>query len=142
MNNAVEHTQPSDRPMKQKIVFSYPDEFQHKASNGVFGGVLANGGLYLEFFLERPRLIGHEIRTIRDGQIVINQSPDVLVERNVVSGLVVSEHTARLVHQWLGEQLRRLPKSTAEEGTSPVNGEPGESRALATHESESGDPHN
>ena len=100
---------------KPSAVFSYPDPFEHRAVSGAFGGFTGSGDLFIDFFLERARPCSPETREAT-GQVVTPHQ--TMIERNVVSGVVLNLKAAKTIHAWLGQMVAAMEAQAKSEVAS------------------------
>lgn len=106
---------------KRQIQFQYifSDDYNPEYCNGAYGGVTSQGEIVVNFYLERmpiPKSLTHEIN--EDGSLsgAVDVSPENLdskVIRYITSGVVLSESSARSIHDWLGQQIQEIEQRRA-----------------------------
>ncbi|SLM18739.1 conserved hypothetical protein [uncultured spirochete] len=102
--------------MSENIRFKYvfPDDYNPVYVNGAYGGVGPRGEIIMNFYLERSPVPREEFRTVNEDGTISEQikiEPEDLsrtIVRYVSSGVIMSPETARLIHTWLGEHLKRI----------------------------------
>ncbi len=101
-------------PEKQELRFKYifPEDYNPSYVNGVFGGASIQGEIVVNFTLERhpiPNSITHELEPDLSLGKEIRRDPDdyqKLLVRYVTSGVILNIRNARLIRDWLSEQIK------------------------------------
>ena len=101
-----------ERQIKFKYVF--PENYNPIYCNGAFGGISAHGEIIANFFLERMPIPNSMTNLVNpDGSLggVVSVDPETLDEtviRQVSTGIVINEESAKAIHAWLGNQIQEL----------------------------------
>jgi hypothetical protein len=99
---------------KDYIEFKYifPDDYNPKYVNGVYGGVNVQGEIIVSFYLERNGLPLSQTHSItKEGTLgpAIERKPeDVKRVRFIQNGIVLNLENAKIIHKWLGEKIEKL----------------------------------
>lgn len=98
-----------------KFVYKFPDNYNPVYINGAYGGVTPKGEIVANFYLERHPLPYTEAVTIDESgriagpvQITEPQGHDANVLRYVSTGVVMNLESAKLLQEWLDQQIRLL----------------------------------
>jgi len=96
---------------KKEFTFKYviPDHIQDCYVNGAFGGVTPRNEISMHLFCERhpiPKNIKHKIKA--DGSLSKEELREVGgdVVRIIQSSVIMDEHTAIAVRDWLNDRLK------------------------------------
>lgn len=99
----------------QKIEFRYTKAYDHKTSivTGVYGGITNQGLIDTNYFIEKvPLPEKTEIEIDSGGKLVTPESQQrTYQERIVVFETLMDLHTAKSVHQWLGNKIKDLEEA-------------------------------
>ena len=105
-----------DNDKKIKFKYIFPTDYNPTYCNGAFGGVSTHGEIVVNFFLERmpiPNSITQQLNENGTLGAVINVDPencDNTIIRNVSTGVVLTEETAKSIYEWLNIQLEELQR--------------------------------
>ena len=119
---------------KPEITFKYIFNYAYNPTyvNGAQGGFSPRGEMVINFYLERqplPESISHEITPEGGIGRETGSEPENLANslvRYVDTGVVMSYDSAKVFHDWLGDQLRALEelhKARAAFENAPVGGQ-------------------
>lgn len=121
---------------QQQIKFKYvfPENYSPMYCNGTYGGIVSQGEIIMNFYLERmplPNSLTHEL--LDNGLLgnILETDPPELhstVIRHVCAGIVLNETTAKAIYEWLGKQICELEsrKQPLENSTSVEYGDENE----------------
>ncbi|GAB6036173.1 hypothetical protein JCM15519_07320 [Fundidesulfovibrio butyratiphilus] len=99
-----------------RFKFIYDEQYNLKYINGVWGGVTPSGEFNMNFFVDRlpvPKNTYQEVTG--EGIITDRVRQDIeekLMVRCVQTGVVFNYVTAKILHQWLGEQIGQFEERT------------------------------
>lgn len=106
-----------ERQINFKYVFD--EKYNPAYCNGAFGGISTQGEIVVNFFMERMPIPNSTTNSVNpDGSLggVISTDPENLDEtviRYVSNGIVLSENSAKAIHEWLGSQIQELENRKA-----------------------------
>jgi hypothetical protein len=119
---------------KPEITFKYifNHEFNPTYVNGAQGGFSPRGEMVINFYMERegmPESLTHEITA--DGAIgketgVVPADLSKTMVRFIETGVVMNYESARAIHAWMGESLRKfeeMQKARVAFETAPAGGQ-------------------
>lgn len=105
--------------MEQKTIkfkYIFDDDYNPVYVNGAHGGINFQGEIIANFYLERFGLPNSQTQEITpDGRVgaVTESDPKDLDQahvRYVRNGIVMNLHTAKTIHQWLGQHIENLER--------------------------------
>lgn len=109
--------------MDENIVnfkYKFSEVYNPVYINGAYGGIGPRGELEVNFYLERQPIPYTEVHPIdKDGKlgarvaIKPEDHTDTII-RFVTTGIVMNLETAKTIHQWLGNNIKKL--ESAKEG--------------------------
>ena len=116
------HAKPSEPKLPEQLNFHYikSNFFRVIHADGMHGGVSHNGSIHMALFNERPAIPQQVVHKVtKDGSLgsEIREervTRDAIV-REVAVEVLMSLRTAKSLHKWLGEHVKRLEKALKEQ---------------------------
>jgi hypothetical protein len=104
---------------KFEIKYKYDKNYNPVYVNGAYGGVLGNGEIVANFYLERHCLPKSETYTLIEGEDSpkLSFEPENLegsVLRFFQTGIVMNVSTAKLIVSWLNDKIKQSEEITIE----------------------------
>lgn len=108
---------------KIKYKYKFPDDYNPKYVNGVYGGITPKGEIWANFFLERtgiPITQTHEVKKEHiEGKEIMRVGKEIREEiepkdfdtqfiRFLQTGVIMNYQTAKAVHEWLDRHIKTL----------------------------------
>lgn len=112
-----------------KFKYVFPENYNPTYCNGAYGGISTHGEIVANFFLERmpiPNSITHAINSNGSLSGITETDPqnlDKTVIRYISTGIVISETSAKAIHEWLGNQIQELENRKAIQNTTLTESE-------------------
>lgn len=100
-------------PSTVQFHYIFPETYNPEYTNGVYGGVSAQGDLAIHFYHERSAIPYKVTHDIVDGQLGPERAREPSSEplqmvRFVTTGVVMNYDAAKRLHDWLGDKLSMM----------------------------------
>jgi hypothetical protein len=105
---------------KIKCKYIFADDYNPVCVNGAFGGVNPQGEIVINFYFERaalPNSQTYEIVSKKLKEIESEREPRDLSDsfvRVVNTGIILDYRHAKIIYEWLGENIKKLESHTNE----------------------------
>ena len=100
-------------PSQVEFFFELDKDYRIVAANGVWGGITTRGQIHLDFFVEKQAIPDSVVNQVKeDGVIgeIISIRPQKKIVRRMQVGVILSEHEAGNLAEFLKSRLEELQK--------------------------------
>jgi hypothetical protein len=102
----------ADKPSSVRFDTKFPPDYQPTYASGALGTTTPRGELVIHFFVEIPKVEPTENFAVladgRLGQRTDPQTTQVVLERSVGTGVVLSRQGVLDLYSWLGDRVREI----------------------------------
>lgn len=104
-----------------KCKYIFDEDYNPKYINGAQGGINLQGEIVASFYFERAALPISQTYELNEKGAVISELETEPTDLNdsfvrvIENGIIMNYQTAKEIHKWLGEHLKKLEEITTKE---------------------------